>query len=81
MHVASSQVTNFEWGVFIAMKRSTSSGRLCTSFLLKNQTHVYIYSRISIIWTPVCHVNVKGVQINEFVRISELSDKIYYLAS
>ena len=25
--------------------------------------------------------NVKGVQINEFVRISELSDKIHYVAS
>ena len=39
------------------------------------------YSRTSIIRTPVCHLNVKGVQINEFVRISELSDKIHYLAS
>ena len=39
-----------------------------------------IYSRTSIIRTPVCHLNVKGVQINEFVRISELSDKIQYLA-
>ena len=40
-----------------------------------------IYSRTSIIRTPVCHFNVKSVQINEFVRISELSDKIHYLAS
>ena len=39
------------------------------------------YSRTSIIRTPVCHSNVKGVQINEFVWISELSDKIHYLAS
>ena len=39
------------------------------------------YSRTSIIRTPVCHFNVKGVQINEFVQISELSDKIHYLAS
>ena len=42
------------------------------------------YSRTSIIiQTPVavCHFNVKGVQISEFVRISELSDKIHYLAS
>ena len=29
----------------------------------------------------MCHFNVKGVQISEFVWISELSDKIYYLAS
>ena len=43
--------------------------------------YIYIYSRTSIIQTPVCHFNVKGVQINEFVRISELSDKIHYLAS
>ena len=39
------------------------------------------YSRTSIIRTPVCHFNVKSVQISEFVRISELSDKICYLAS
>ena len=32
-------------------------------------------SRTSVIQTPVCHFNVKGVQISEFVRISELSDK------
>ena len=31
-----------------------------------------MYSRTSIIRTPVCHFNVKGVQISEFVRISEL---------
>ena len=37
------------------------------------------YSRTSIIQTPVCHYNAKGVQINEFVRISELSGKIHYL--
>ena len=43
--------------------------------------YVCMYSRTSIIQTPVCHFNVKGVQINEFVRISELSDKIHYLAS
>ena len=42
---------------------------------------MYKYSRTSIIRTPVCHFNVTGVQINEFVRISELSDKIHYLAS
>ena len=40
-----------------------------------------IYSRTSIIRTPVCHFNVKSVQISEFVWISELSDKIHYLAS
>ena len=39
------------------------------------------YSRTSIIRTLVCHFNDKGVQINEFVWISELSDKIHYLAS
>ena len=39
------------------------------------------YSRTSIIQTPMWHFNVKGVQINESVRISELSDKIHYLAS
>ena len=33
------------------------------------------YSRTSNILTPVYHFNVKGVQINEFVQISELSDK------
>ena len=43
--------------------------------------YIYIYSRTSIIQTPLCHVNVKGVQINEFVQVSELSDKIHYLAS
>ena len=42
---------------------------------------IYIYSRTSIIRTPVCHFNVKDVQINKFVWISELSDKIHYLAS
>ena len=39
------------------------------------------YSRTSIIQIPVCHFNVKGVQINEFIQVSELSDKIHYLAS
>ena len=43
--------------------------------------YIYIYSRTSIIRTPVCHFNVNSVQISEFVRISELSDKIHYLAS
>ena len=43
--------------------------------------YVCMYSRTSIIQTPVCHLNVKSVQINEFVWISELSDKMYYLAS
>ena len=33
------------------------------------------YSRTSIIRTPMCHFNVEGVQISEFVRISELSNK------
>ena len=28
----------------------------------------------------MCHFNVKGVQINAFVQITELSDKIDYLA-
>ena len=42
---------------------------------------MYVYSRTLIIQTPVCHFNVKSVQINEFVRISELSDKIHYLVS
>ena len=41
----------------------------------------YNYSRTSVIQTPVCHFNVKGVQINEFAWISGLSDKIHYLAS
>ena len=36
-----------------------------------------MYSRTSIIRTPMYHFNVKGVQISEFVRISELSDKIH----
>ena len=40
-----------------------------------------LYSRTSIIPTPVCHFNVKGVQINEFACISELSDKIHYVFS
>ena len=40
-----------------------------------------MYSRTSIIRTPVCYYDVKGIQINEFVQISELSDKMYYLAS
>ena len=43
--------------------------------------YIYIYSRTSIIRTPVCHLDVKGGQINEFVWISELSDKMHYLAS
>ena len=43
--------------------------------------YICIYSRTSIIQTPMCHLNVKGVQISKFVRISELSDKIHYLAS
>ena len=29
----------------------------------------------------MCHFNVKDIQISEFVRISELSDKIHCLAS
>ena len=33
------------------------------------------YSRTSIIRTPMCHLNLKGVQIREFVRVGELSDK------
>ena len=33
------------------------------------------------IQTPMCRFNGKVVQINEFVRISELSDKTHYLAS
>ena len=37
--------------------------------------HMHKYSRTAIIWTPMCHVNVKGVQVNEFAWISELSDK------
>ena len=37
--------------------------------------YIYIYSRTLIIRTPVCHFNVKGVQTNVFVRISELSNK------
>ena len=36
--------------------------------------YIRMYSRTSIIRTPVCHFNVKGVQINGFVWISELSD-------
>ena len=51
---------------------------ILTSYLY---VYIYIYSRTPIIRTPVCHFNIKGVQINEFVRISELSDKIHYLAS
>ena len=43
--------------------------------------YIYIYSKTSIIRTSVCHFNVKGVQINEFVRISKLSDKIATLFS
>ena len=47
--------------------------------------YVYVcmcmYSRTSIIRTPLCHFHVKGVQISEFVQMSELSDKIRYLAS
>ena len=39
---------------------------------------VSMYSRTSIIRTPVCHFNVKVVQINKFVWISELSDKLHY---
>ena len=43
---------------------------------------MFIYSITSIIRTPVYHFNDKGgVQLNEFVRISELSDKMHYLAS
>ena len=33
------------------------------------------YSRTSIIQTPMCCFNVKGVHISEFVQISELSNK------
>ena len=41
-----------------------------------------LYSRTSIIQTPMVPLlNVKGVQISEFIWISELSDKIHYLAS
>ena len=54
--------------------------RVFCRFLIHGNS-CYVYSRTSIIRTPVCHFNVKGVQINEFVRISELSDKIHYLAS
>ena len=34
-----------------------------------------MYSRKSIIRTPMCHFNVKSVQISKFIRISELSNK------
>ena len=37
--------------------------------------YIHIYSRTSIIRIPLCHFNVKSVQISEFVRISELSNK------
>ena len=42
---------------------------------------MFIYSITSIIRTPVYHFNDKGVQLNEFVWICELSDKMHYLAS
>ena len=37
-----------------------------------------LFSRISIIRTPIYHLSVKGVQVSKFARISELSDKIQY---
>ena len=45
----------------------------------KNSNHIVQYIRTSIIQTPVCHFNVQGVQINKFVSVSELSDKIQCL--
>ena len=48
---------------------------------LSGGPNILIYSKTSIIQTPVCHFYVKSVQVNEFVRMSELSDKIHYLAS
>jgi len=37
----------------------------------------YVYSRTSIIQTPLCYLYHKSVQINEFVRISEAHSLIY----
>ena len=48
---------------------------------------MYIYIRIYTVGPRLsehlrmCHFNVKGVQISEFIWISELSDKMHYLAS
>ena len=38
------------------------------------------YSKTSIIQAPLCHFNDKGVQRNEFVRISKLSQLFSLLA-
>ena len=54
-----------------------NGGYLCSMISVVNtnisrdKTSHYIYSRTSIIRTPVCHFNVEGVQI------SELSDKTH----
>ena len=44
-------------------------------FSMKFKVLKYRYSRTSIIRTPMCHFNVKGVQISEFIQINELSNK------
>ena len=61
---------------------SFSRALACTHYLVAE-----LYRMSLIVRTSMCHFNVKGFQINEFVRInefvqiSELSDKICYLAS
>ena len=59
-----------------------TSARLIIQFYYDNFYLVICkYSRTSITWTPKYHFNVKGIQISEFIRISELIDKMHYLAS
>ena len=48
---------------------------------LINNHKLASYGRTSIIRILVCHFNVRSVQISKFVQISELSDKIHFLAS
>ena len=42
------------------------------NFSEREAKYTVIYSRTLIIQTPVCHSNDKGVQINEFVEISDI---------
>ena len=45
----------------------------------KNSNHIVQYIRTSIMQTTMHHFNVQGIQINKFVSVSELSDKIHCL--
>ena len=75
IHVAIRQDRTVTHSVVYALCLAGTSNYCLSSYMNRAKTNNE-YSRTSIIRTPVCHFNVKSVQINEFVRMSEISDKI-----